>query len=258
MNKFNLFILVVAAVVATSMFAVPAMAQDANPVIAVDATARAQISLLDARIIKLNTAVAYYNGIYTAAANKAVKAAAAEMNYLKRVKNDLEALKRDAVTNDGLEKILAAKNYLTAEEIKNVMDGKSTTEAGKALEPCITALSRKASLALIQEAEKVDLTKPEDSKPDAVATRTSFDAMTDNRTKAVREKVGTLDIQINGTAEDNKNSVVTKLTAAENNVLAVKSRTDILWPAGIILAVLIIVLFLFVGIKTAKPRKTKD
>jgi hypothetical protein len=248
MNKF-FFILVVAAVVATNMISLPAMAEDTQ---VVDSVARGLISALDERVVKLNATVAQYNGIYTAAANKAVKAAADEMAFIKKVKSDLDALKKDAITMANLEKSLSAKGYLSAKEIAGIVDPSKepTTEVGKAIKNNVKALARQESLTLLEEASKVDLGHTKDAKADAVAARKAIDAIN----QPIRDDVTKLDGQINGVGDNKANAIVTKVATAEANALAAKNETDknwktiwkYLWNIGIVFGILLLVLGFFI------------
>ena len=245
MNKF-FFILVVAAVVATNMISLPVMAEDTQ---VVDPVARGLISALDERVVKLNATVAQYNGIYTIAANKAVKAAADEMNFIKKVKSDLESLKKDAVTTANLEKTLQEKNYLSAAEIKLIMEnGEPKTEAGKALKPCITALANRAIRKLAEDATKKEpLGETADPKEDdATSFQRSINTMTDKRTEAVRKEVADLKTQV--------------VPAIDARVTTVQNQTNSnweviwrnLWIIGGFLFVILAVLTYFVWRRTKK------
>jgi len=250
MNKVFLFILVVAAVVATNMLSVPAMAEDTQ---VVDPVARGLISALDERVVKLNATVANLNGIYTAAANKAVKAAADEMTFIKKVKSDVESLKKDAVTTANIEKVLSAKGYLSAKEIADIIDPSKepASQVGKAIKTNIKALARQESLKLLEDASKVDLKNdPKSAETDAGAARKAFDAMN----QPIRDDVTKLDGQINGVGDDKTNAIVTKVATAEANALAAKSQTDKNWDNTwkyirsivIVFGVLLLVLAFFV------------
>lgn len=182
MNR--LFVLVIAAVVAISMFALPVMAEDQIDCIEFaamgsksPATDNLSLTTLDKRVTALEKEIDSYAGKCSKADNEVVAKLYDMRNAYIAISKELKIVKNKALTKEQVRKMLSDGGYLTKKNIINIMSGAPESQIEKDLAPIIAGFLRKSTADLLSDVAAYSKTDPskKDGEDDKGAKKTVID-----------------------------------------------------------------------------------